>query len=114
MDELRAVLLPAPDQPGYDELPGSLAGRRALPPRFHIPQWVDTCTPHIWVCAVCWDEGSCTAWPCETALKHGGEVFAGERTALRFAAFLGGGIAREKAREEVRQMWQAAYGRDPS
>ena len=73
----RAILLEAPDHPGYDELPDTLAERQALPARFHIPVLVDTCTPKAWVCAVCWDEGMCTAWPCQPATDHAGEVFEG-------------------------------------
>lgn len=75
-EPVNAILLEAPDHPHYEELPETLEEREKLPPRFHVPHWLDTCTPRSWVCAVCWDDGITTSWPCATAMKHGGEVFA--------------------------------------
>ncbi|WP_214103178.1 hypothetical protein [Acrocarpospora catenulata] len=75
-EPVRAILLAAPDLLSYDELPETLEERRALPARFHTPVWLDTCTPKVWVCAVCWDEGQTYGWPCKTAVEQGGEVFA--------------------------------------
>ncbi|MBG0830536.1 hypothetical protein HS041_22500 [Planomonospora sp. ID67723] len=71
-----AILLEAPDHPCYESLPETLEERRKLPARFHVPRWTETGIPQLWVCAVCWDEGSVTQWPCEAAREHGGEVFA--------------------------------------
>lgn len=82
LDPMPAVLIPAPDMPGYDELAdvdGTAAARAALPPRFHIPVWQDTAEPKSWACAVCWGDGWCTSWPCEVARERGGEVFASDR-----------------------------------
>ncbi|MDF5758574.1 hypothetical protein [Spongiactinospora sp. TRM90649] len=73
---VRAILLEAPDMPGYDELPDTLEERRALPARFHIPRWTETGRPALWVCAVCWEDGVVYQWPCKTACAQGGEVFA--------------------------------------
>lgn len=75
-EPVRAILLDAPDHPWVEELPETLEERRQLPARFHIPMWLDTCEPKSWICAVCWDEGTATSWPCETAATNGGEVFA--------------------------------------
>lgn len=75
-EPVRAILLEAPDHPHYEELPETLEERRKLPARFHVPHWMGDCTPTAWVCAVCWDEGTVTRWPCEVAAEQGGEVFA--------------------------------------
>jgi hypothetical protein len=75
-EPVRAILLEAPDQPCYETLPETLEEREQLPARFHIPRWDGDGQPNAWLCAVCWDEGTATGWPCETAMKHGGEVFA--------------------------------------
>lgn len=72
---LGAVLLEAADHPGYDELPETLEEREQLPARFHIPRWDGDGEPNAWLCAVCWDEGTATSWPCNAARKNGGEVF---------------------------------------
>lgn len=85
-----AILLEAPDMPGWEELPGTLAERQALPPQFHIPVWLDTCTPKAWVCAVCWDEGETCRWPCKTAAEHGGEIFATGTERARYLAAIEG------------------------
>lgn len=74
--DVRAILLEAPDMPGYDELPETIEERRKLPARFHTPHWLDTCAQPVWVCAVCWEDGVVYQWPCETASEQGGEVFA--------------------------------------
>jgi hypothetical protein len=66
--------------PGYDELPDGLEARAALPARFHIPVWDGTSSHPSFLCAVCWDDGECTSWPCATAAAHGGEVLADEHT----------------------------------
>lgn len=78
----RATLLPAPDAPGYELITGmSEAEVRALPARFHTPVFSELSTPQAWVCAVCWGDGWSTAWPCPTAVKHGGAVFTPEHLA---------------------------------
>jgi hypothetical protein len=78
----RAVLLGAPDHPGYELLAGMSAEElTALPPRFHVPVFMDTCTPKAWVCSVCWGEGWTSAWPCAAATEHGNEVFTPEHDA---------------------------------
>lgn len=48
--------------------------RQALPPAFHRPVWIDTCTPKGWFCACCWDEAEVTQWPCAVAYRHGNYV----------------------------------------
>lgn len=48
--------------------------RYALPPAYHRPRYLDTCTPKIWVCAVCWDESQVSSWPCHVADRHGAYV----------------------------------------
>lgn len=75
-EPVKAILLEAPDRPCLEELPETLEERQKLPARFHTPHWLGDCTPTAWVCAVCWDEGSATRWPCKAAAEHGGEVFA--------------------------------------
>lgn len=75
-EPVKAILLEAPDMPGYDTLPETLEERQQLPARFHVPRWDGDGEPNLWLCAVCWDEGTATQWPCATAAKHGGEVFA--------------------------------------
>jgi hypothetical protein len=81
----RAVLLPAPDAPDYEDL-GDLTDeqRAALPPRFHTPVYDGDKTPAGWLCAVCWGDGWATAWPCQVATKRGGEVFTAEHHAERW------------------------------
>ncbi|MEV7013341.1 hypothetical protein [Streptosporangium sp. NPDC051022] len=74
--DVRAILLEAPDHPGYDELPETIEERRKLPARFHVPVWTDTGEPPMWVCAVCWEDGVVYGWPCQVAAENGGEVFA--------------------------------------
>ena len=75
-EPVKAILIEAPDAPSYEELPETLEERQQLPARFHVPRWDGDGKPNLWLCAVCWDEGSVTQWPCATAAKHGGEVFA--------------------------------------
>ncbi|MEV7011670.1 hypothetical protein [Streptosporangium sp. NPDC051022] len=75
-EPVKAILLEAPDQPGYDELPETIEERRKLPARFHVPVWTDTGEPPMWVCAVCWEDGVVYGWPCQVAAENGGEVFA--------------------------------------
>lgn len=78
----RALLLPAPDAPGYELITGmSEEEVWALPARFHVPVFLDTCTPKAWVCAVCWGDGWNTQWPCRTAQHHGTRVFTPEHQA---------------------------------
>lgn len=83
----RAVLLPAPDAPCYEDL-GDLTDEQlaALPPRFHIPVYDGDKMPAGWLCAVCWGDGWVTSWPCEVATKFGGEVFTAEHHAERARA----------------------------
>lgn len=127
MNEPRAVLLPPPDMPGYDELPDGLKARQALPARFHIPMWEDTSDRPAFLCAVCWDELTVSEWPCATATASGREVFevlsdyrAARVRGLLDAPGIGLPAARgdhqvllARAREDVRQMWNAAFGCDP-
>lgn len=75
-EPVRAVLLEAPGHPHYEELPETIEERRKLPARFHIPVWDGDGQPNAWLCAVCWEEGVVYSWPCEVAMKCGGEVFA--------------------------------------
>lgn len=75
-EPVKAILLEAPDHPHYEELPDTLEEREKLPARFHTPVWMGDSEPTAWLCAVCWDEGTATGWPCKTAAEHGGEVFA--------------------------------------
>lgn len=78
----RATLLPAPDAPGYELITGmSEAEVAALPPRFHVPAFIESSTPKSWVCAVCWGDGWSSQWPCATAVQHGTQVFTPEHTA---------------------------------
>ncbi|MFI6496855.1 hypothetical protein [Nonomuraea typhae] len=74
--KVRAILLEAPDMPGYDELPETIEERRKLPARFHVPVWDGDGKPNSWLCAVCWEDGVVYGWPCEVAQEYGGEVFA--------------------------------------
>ncbi|MEV6833532.1 hypothetical protein AB0N17_03210 [Streptomyces sp. NPDC051133] len=72
----RATLLQAPDHPYYELITGmSEEEVWALPARFHVPVFLDSCTPKAWVCAVCWGDGWNTQWPCKTAQDHGAAVF---------------------------------------
>lgn len=48
--------------------------RHALPPQFHQPMFEGLATPTAWLCAVCWDDGQVTRWPCHVASAHGPEV----------------------------------------
>jgi hypothetical protein len=75
-EPVKAIVLEAPDMPSFEELPESLEKRQKLPARFHIPQWDGDGMPHAWLCAVCWEEGVTSQWPCTTAYEQGGEVFA--------------------------------------
>jgi len=47
------------------------AMRWALPPAYHRPVFMDTCTPKGWFCACCWEDGLITPWPCQVATAHG-------------------------------------------
>jgi hypothetical protein len=72
----RATLLQAPDHPDYEILAGfSLEENAKLPARFHVPVFDDCGKPNAWLCAVCWEEGVVTGWPCATAVKYGTKVF---------------------------------------
>jgi hypothetical protein len=75
-EPVKAILLEAPDHPHYEEMPETLEEREKLPARFHTPVWMGDSQPTAWLCAVCWDEGTATRWPCKAASEHGGEVFA--------------------------------------
>ena len=73
----RAQLTEAPDAPGYEDLTElTLEQKAALPARFHVPVFDDLGRPNLWLCAVCWDEGIATQWPCPTACEKGTEVFS--------------------------------------
>jgi hypothetical protein len=72
----RAQLIEAPDAPDFEDLAElTLEQKAALPARFHVPRFVDSATPQMWLCAVCWDEGGASQWPCATASEKGAEVF---------------------------------------
>ncbi|WP_392750631.1 hypothetical protein [Streptomyces sp. LN590] len=72
----RTLLLEPPDMPSYDVLIDmDMAEREALPARFHVPVFDDLGKPNAWLCRVCWTEGVVTSWPCNTAMKHGAQVF---------------------------------------
>ncbi|MFF7142301.1 hypothetical protein ACFZB5_13765 [Streptomyces nodosus] len=75
----RALLLPAPDAP-HDELILDLSEEElaSLPPRFHVPAFIESSTPKAWVCAVCWGDGWSTLWPCKTAIEQGLRVFTAD------------------------------------
>jgi hypothetical protein len=78
----RATLLHAPDHPHYEILAGfSLEENAKLPARFHVPVFDDCGKPNSWLCAVCWEEGTVTGWPCETATKYGTQVFSPQHEA---------------------------------
>jgi hypothetical protein len=80
----RAVLLPAPDAPDYEDLADLTDEQKAaLPARFHTPVWEGNAVPHSWVCAVCWGDGWVTRWPCKPAIENGDEVFTPEHQATR-------------------------------
>ncbi|MFI8535406.1 hypothetical protein ACIGMX_34815 [Streptomyces aquilus] len=75
----RAVLLPAPDAPSYELITGMSEEELAeLPPRFHVPVYIESSSPSMWVCAVCWGDSWVSQWPCKTAMKHGLTVFTPE------------------------------------
>lgn len=72
----RATLLQAPDHPDYEILAGfSLEENSKLPARFHVPVFDDCGVPNAWLCAVCWEDGVVTGWPCKTATEQGTNVF---------------------------------------
>lgn len=48
--------------------------RRTLPPRFHRPEFDGLGRPQMWLCAVCWGDGTTTQWPCHVAAAHGVQV----------------------------------------
>jgi hypothetical protein len=78
----RATLLQAPDHPDWELITGMTEEEVwALPARFHVPVFLDTCRPKAWVCAVCWGDGWNTQWPCKTAQEHGTSVFTPEHEA---------------------------------
>ncbi|WP_129293169.1 hypothetical protein [Streptomyces lydicus] len=97
----RATLLQAPDHPGYELITGLTKQElAALPARFHVPAFIDTCTPKAWVCAVCWGDGWCTRWPCATALEHGTQVFSPEHDAEQHQKQQAAELARLRAELE--------------
>jgi hypothetical protein len=72
----RARLIEPPDMPDYEALTElTLEQKAELPARFHLPTFDDVGSPKLWLCAVCWDEGTLTQWPCATASERGAEVF---------------------------------------
>lgn len=78
----RATLLEAPDHPSYELLAGfSLEENAKLPARFHIPVFDDCGKPNAWLCAVCWEDGVVTGWPCKTANEQGKKVFTPQHEA---------------------------------
>lgn len=73
----RAQLIEAPDAPSYEDLTEmTMEQKAALPARFHTPRFDDCLSPKAWLCAVCWDEGIVSGWPCATASEKGAEVFS--------------------------------------
>ncbi|RPE34959.1 hypothetical protein [Kitasatospora cineracea] len=75
----RAMLVPAPDQPDYEQILDTPEDQRAnLPARFHVPVFESNAEPNSWLCAVCWGDGWATRWPCTTATEQGREVFTAE------------------------------------
>jgi hypothetical protein len=78
----RATLLHAPDHPDYELLAGfSIEENRKLPARFHVPVFDALGKPNMWLCAVCWEDGEVSQWPCATAQKYGTEVFTPQHEA---------------------------------
>lgn len=72
----RAALLQAPDYPDYEDLLDLTDDeRRALPARFHTPQFDSLGKPNAWLCRVCWGDGWVTQWPCKAAQENGTQVF---------------------------------------
>lgn len=75
----RATLLPAPDAPSWELITGMTEEElRALPARFHIPVFMESSSPKLWVCAVCWGEDWVAQWPCKTAVEQGLRVFTAD------------------------------------
>lgn len=52
----------------------TLEEKAALPVRFHRPYFDAMGSPNLWLCEVCWDEGTVTGWPCDTATDNGLEL----------------------------------------
>lgn len=85
----RAVLLPPPDQPMYEDLVDLTdEQRKALPARFHTPVFDGLGQPNMWLCQVCWGDGWVSQWPCGPAQEKGAMVFVSEGTAEDIAAEL--------------------------
>lgn len=85
----RAVLLPPPDQPMYEDLVDLTdEQRKALPARFHTPVFDGLGQPNAWLCQVCWGDGWVAQWPCGPAQEKGAMVFVSEGTAEDIAAEL--------------------------
>lgn len=55
------------EPPPDDLLSLTFTERKALPAKYHQPYWDGLGSPHSWICAVCWDDGETTGWPCEVA-----------------------------------------------
>lgn len=66
--------VPAPTISHDDLLDLTYEQRQALPARHHRPHFDRLATPHSWICAVCWDHGLTTGWPCEAATAGGVEI----------------------------------------
>lgn len=99
----RATLLQAPDHPSYELITGLSEEELAqLPARFHVPAYMESSTPQMWVCAVCWGEGWVTGWPCKTAVKQGLRVFTPEHEAETAAKLQAAEL--ERLRTELAQM----------
>lgn len=85
----RAVLLPPPDQPMYEDLVDLTdEQRKALPARFHTPVFDGLGQPNAWLCQVCWGDGWVSQWPCGPAQQKGAMVFVSEGAAEDIAAEL--------------------------
>lgn len=56
----------------YNEM--TEAQRLALPAEHHVPVWVGSGTPPMWLCAVCWGENYGTQWPCDVARQDGAPI----------------------------------------
>ncbi|MGW9026899.1 hypothetical protein ACWGQ5_22500 [Streptomyces sp. NPDC055722] len=85
---------------------------KALPARFHVPVFLDTCTPKAWVCAVCWGDGWNTQGPCKAAQDHGTRVFTPEHDAETAAKRQAAEI--EALRARVAELERRYVGQEPT
>jgi ferredoxin len=108
----RATLLEAPDQPGYEVITTMTEAEvAALPPRFHIPVFIESGEPKAWVCAVCWGDGWTSSWPCATATEYGLQVFTPQHEAQTAAKKQAARIAELEKDSDLLEALRA-YGVD--